>query len=77
MKPDLHTRLIQKAEGEELLALSEKRGSVICRCGKRRDEHDLAEDWTLPCRETGCLDFTRRFGKTPASVGSMEQRKRA
>lgn len=30
----------------------------VCTCGRTRGEHDIASDFTQPCNETGCKDFT-------------------
>lgn len=32
--------------------------SDVCVCGRTRGEHDIAPDFTQPCVESGCKDFT-------------------
>jgi hypothetical protein len=57
MEMQEHRRRLQGAEGEELLSIYQRRGSVLCACGKPCEEHDITEDFMRPCPDGTYTDF--------------------
>ncbi len=64
-------RAEQIRSANEYAQLMDRGMDRVCVCGRTRGEHDIAPDFTQPCVESGCKDFTDREMK--GSTGkSME-----